>query len=405
MSMASFRYRAVTAAGAITTGTLEAATEADAIAQIRGRGHLPLAASRAGESHWRRFLPTRSNAKPSAGTIAFAIQELAALLGARLPLDRALAILAELEETRRLRAPLLATLAAVRDGANLSDALEASGAFSKSAVTMVRAGEHGGNLEATLKRLSDYLTRASAVRDAVISAMIYPAVLLAMGALSGLFVVTYVLPEFAPLFEQSGRPLPAATAAALALGQFLDAWWWLLGVVALAGVLVLRRAMAMPAFRAGRDRIALRLPLVGDLLLKMQIERFSRMLGALLANGVALPQALLLARDTLTNAVVADAIGETAMRLKEGEGLAARLRQTGVFPPLMLDLVRVGEETGTLDDMLQKQADLYEHEVKHSVDRLLALLVPAMTVLMGLVVAGLIGSILVAILSINDLAT
>jgi general secretion pathway protein F len=403
--MASFRYRAVTPAGTVATGTLEAASEADAIAQIRGRGHLPLATSRTGAESWRRFLPSASSAKPTAATIAFATQELAALLGARLPLDRALAILAELEETRRLRAPLQAVLAAVRDGASLSDALEASGAFSRGYVTMVRAGEHGGNLETTLKRLSDYLTRASAVRDAVVSAMIYPAVLLVMGALSGLFVVTYVLPEFAPLFEQSGRPLPMPTAIALALGQFLDAYWWLLGIIVLGGFLALRRAMATPAFRKGRDRAVLRLPLIGDLLLKMQVERFSRMLGALLANGVPLPQALLLARDTLTNGVVADAIGDTAARLKEGEALAAKLRQTGIFPSLMLDLVRIGEETGTLEEMLQKQADLYEHEVRHAVDRLLALLVPAMTVVMGLVVAGLIGSILVAILSINDLAT
>ncbi|MEI9997325.1 MAG: type II secretion system F family protein [Rhizomicrobium sp.] len=403
--MASFRYRAVTAAGTLTTGTLDAASEAEAIAQIRGLGHLPLTAARAGAGGWRALLPSARIPKPSATAISFATQELAALLGARLPLDRALAILAELEETRVLRAPLKAVMASVRDGASLAEAFEATGVFAKSYVTMVRAGEHGGNLEVTLKRLSDYLARANAVREAVVSALIYPLVLLCTGMLSAVFVMTYVLPEFAPLFQQSGKPLPWPTAVALAIGAFLSAYWWLIAIAAALLVLLLRRAAAAPDFRRARDRMLLRLPVIGDLALKTQVERFSRMLGTLLTSGVALPQALLLARDTLTNSVIAAAVGETAARLKEGDPLAARLRQTGVFPPLMLDLVRVGEETGTLEDMLLKQAELYEHEVKHAVDRLLALLVPVLTVVMGLVVAGLIASILLAILSINDLAT
>lgn len=403
--MASFKYRAVTAAGALTSGTLDAASEADAIAQIRGLGHLPLAAAPAGAGRWRALLPSPRAAKPSAKVIAFATQELAALLGARLPLDRALAILAELEETAPLRGALTAVLASVQGGTSLADAFERTGAFPKSYVTMVRAGEHGGSLETALKRLADYLARASAVRDAVVSALIYPVILLATGALSAVFVMTVVLPEFAPLFEQSGKPLPWPTAMALGFGAFLSAWWWLLLIAGALGFLALRRAAATAEFRSRRDRLVLRLPLVGDLVLKSEVERFSRMLGTLLTGGVALPQALLLARDTLGNSVIAHAVGETAARLKEGDALAARLRQSGVFPSLMLDLVRVGEETGALEEMLLKQAELYEHEVKNSVDRLLALLVPVLTVVMGLVVAGLIASILVAILSINDLAT
>jgi general secretion pathway protein F len=403
--MANFRYRAVTAAGTITTGIVDATSQIDAIAQIRALGHLPLTAAQAGAGRWRALLPTREGNRASASSIAFATQELAALLGARLPLDRALSILVELEETRRLREPLKAVLAAVRDGASLADAFEATGVFSKSYVTMVRAGEHGGNLEATLKRLSDYLARASAVRETVVSAMIYPTVLLCTAGLSIVFVMMFVLPQFAPLFEQSGKPLPLPTAIALAIGTFLTAYWWLVGLLCGAAFLVLRRVAKAPGFRRTRDRVLLRLPIIGDLVLKTQIERFSRMLGTLLANGVALPQALVIAGDTLGNVVVSDAVSETAVRLKEGEPLAARLRQTGVFPSLALDMIRVGEETGSLEDMLIKQAELYEHEVKHAVDRLLALLVPLMTVVMGLIVAGLISSILLAILSINDLAT
>lgn len=402
--MASFRYRAMTTAGTVTTGLLDAASQDDAIAQIRKLGHLPLSASQAGAA-WRRYLPELSGGGYSAASIAFVTQELAALLAARLPLDRALAILLELDETRALRKPLTEVLSSVRDGSSLADAMKASGAFSQSYVTIVRAGEHGGNLEETLKRLADYLARASAVRAAIVSAMIYPAVLLVLASLSVVLILMFVLPEFAPLFEQSGKPLPASTAVALAIGEFLSSYWWLVAIVTALGILLLRRAARTESVRRWWDRTLLRLPIVGDLALKMQVERFCRMLGTLLINGVALPQSLQLARDTLTNAIVADAVGATATSLKQGEPLASRLRQTGVFPALSLDLIRVGEETGALSEMLLKQAELYEHEVKHSVDRLLALAVPLMTVVMGMLVAGLIGSILVAILSINDLAT
>lgn len=403
--MVSFRYKAVTAAGTITTGTVDAETQADAVAQIRGLGHLPLSAAQSGAERWRALLPTVSSRRQSQAQIAFATQELAALLGARLPLDRALGILAELDETRALRGALTAVLASVRDGLSLADAFDATGIFSKSYVTMVRAGELGGNLEATLKRLAEYLARASAVRDTIVSALIYPIILLCTATLSVIFILVFVLPEFAPLFQQAGKALPVSTAFALALGAFLTNYWWLIGIAAATTYLLLRRAARQPGFRRARDRMVLRLPLIGDLALKTEIERFSRMLGTLLTNGVALPQALLIARDTLGNCVVADAVGETAARLKEGEALAARLRQTNVFPPLALDLIRVGEETGSLDEMLLKQAELYEHEVKQAVGRLLALLVPLLTVVMGLIVAGLIASILVAILSVNELAT
>jgi general secretion pathway protein F len=276
--------------------------------------------------------------------------------------------------------------------------------FPKSYVTMVRAGEHGGNLEATLKRLADYLSRAAAVRETVVSAMVYPALLLCTAGFSIVFVLVFVLPEFAPLFAQAGKALPASTRIVMGMGDFLADDWWLLLILAVSGVLLLRRALRMPAFRRALDRTILKLPILGDIALKTDIERFASMLGTLLMNGVTLPRALLITRDTLSNSVVADAVGEAAGRLKEGEQLASRLRQSGVFPALALDLIRVGEETGSLDAMLLKQAELYEREVKHAVDRLLTLLVPLLTVVMGMIVAALIGSVIVAIFSINDLA-
>jgi len=404
--MASFRYSAITASGAVTSGVLDAESEADAIAQVRGLGHLPLKAAPASAARWRTLLDKAapSGRAVSANTIAVATQELAALLEARLPLDRALAILSELEDTKRLREPLAKVLTAVQDGMSLADAFESTGVFPKSYVTMVRAGEHGGNLEATLKRLADYLARTAAIRDTIVSAMVYPVLLLCTAGLSVVFILVFVLPEFRPLFAQAGKALPPSTRIIMDIGDALTDYWWLLLLLAGGAFLLIRRAVKLPGFRRAWDRIVLRLPIIGDLALKIDVERFARMLGTLLMNGVALPRALLITRDTLSNSVVANAVGDAAARLKEGEQLAGRLKRSGVFPPLALDLIRVGEETGALDSMLLKQAEFYEREVRHRIDRLLALLVPLMTVLMGVIVAGIIASIIVAIFSLNDLA-
>jgi general secretion pathway protein F len=404
--MPSFRYKAMTTGGTITSGVLDAASQADAIAQVQRLGHFPLAAAEGAASAWRKLLPQGiwPERALTPAVLAAATQGLATLLKAGLPLDRALKFVAELEENRPIHARLLQVLGSVRDGAGLGDSLAGVDGFPKSYVAMVRAGEHGGNLEPTLQRLADYLARSSAIREAVISALVYPAMLLCTAGVSIVIVLVFVLPQFAPLFAQSGKPLPWSTQLVMDAGAFLSATWWLLLVFAIAGVLVYRRAMKAAPFRRMRDDLLLRLPLVGALLRKAQVERFSRSLGTLLANGVALPQALSITADALSNSVIAAAVRAAATGLKEGEQLSTRLRQSGVFPAVALDLVRVGEETGSLDEMLLRQADLYEREVKHAVDRLLTLMVPLLTVFMGMIVAGLIASILLAIQSVNDLA-
>jgi general secretion pathway protein F len=190
----------------------------------------------------------------------------------------------------------------------------------------------------------------------------------------------------------------------MALGAAVSGYWWAALVLAAGGIYIYRRLMEEPRNALARDRALLRLPLFGDLVSKMQIERFSRTFGTLLANSVPVPAALTITRDTLTNTYIANAVGETAARLKEGENLADRMAQSDVFPAVLLDLVKVGQETGHLEEMMLNLADLFDRETRHTVDRLLALLVPCLTILMGALVAGLIGTILTAILSVNDLA-
>ncbi len=393
-------------AGTVVTGMLQAPSQAAAVQQLRSLGHYPISATDAEAQGWRQWFNRELKLRrgPRQRDLAIATQELAMLLHAGLELDRALSILVGLGEIETLREPFTAVLTRVRSGASLGDALAANPAFPKLYVSMVRAGEMGGNLEATLLRLAEYLARAAAIRDTVSSALVYPIILLCTAGLSIMVILIFVLPEFKPLFDEAGKSLPFATQVVMGIGDFLGAYWWALLVLIAASVYAFRRALKEPDFHRRWDTFKLKLPLLGPLWTKMEVERFSRTLGTLLGNGVALPVALGMSAETLSNSVIAQAVRQTASSLREGEGLAARLARTQVFPPIALDFVRVGEETGKLDEMLLRQADLYERNIKHTVDRLLALLVPVLTILLGMMVAGLIASILVAILSINDLA-
>ncbi|HXC56386.1 MAG TPA: type II secretion system F family protein [Rhizomicrobium sp.] len=407
--MPSFRYRAMTPSGAIVTGVLDAVSEPAAIEEIRARGHYPIEAahgSAAARASWREvlgkdILPRR---RFSPRALVVATQELAALLQAGLELDRALEILVNLDESKPMRETFTRIQEQVRGGMAFADALGEQAAFPKFYVNIVRAGEQGGDLQAALEQLGEYLGRSLSVREAVISALIYPLILLATAGISIVVVLVFVLPSFEPLFAEAGKALPPETRIVMATGHFVTTWSWaiLLGLLAL--VVGLRRALKDAAFKRRWDGLLLRLPLIGGLLAKIDIERFSRTLGTLLKNGVALPQALVITGDTLANSVIAGAVSGAAAGLKEGDVLSSHLRAGKAFPRLALDMMRVGEESGQLDGMLLRQADLYEREIKHTIDRLVALLVPCLTIFMGLIVAGLIGSILVAILSVNDLA-
>jgi general secretion pathway protein F len=403
--MANFRYRAMTSAGTIVAGVMEAPTQAAALQLIRGDGHFPISMSDE-HSGWiarlARLLTYEKRSSPR--DLAIVIEEFASLLNAGLELDRALGVLMEMDETAGLRAAFSAVRARVRDGENLSDAMAAEAAFPRFCISMIRAGEVGGDLAPALRRLADYLTRSAGIREAIASALVYPIILLCTAGLSIVVILVFVIPEFAPLFEDAGKPLPWITQIVLAAGEFLSTYWPLLVIGVAGAILAYRNALKKPEFRLRRDAFLLRLPLIGDLINKVELERFSRTLGTCLGNGVPLSTALGVAKDTAGNTMVARAIHAAAGRMREGEKLAEQLAQAKIFPPLALDLVRVGEETGRLEEMLLRQAEFCERNIKHTIDRLLAILTPALTILLGLLVAGLIASMLVAILSINDLA-
>jgi general secretion pathway protein F len=404
--MPLFRYKAIAATGVIVSGTGEARSAALLADQLRAQGNFPVSAAlveaaspteRFVAAFWPRY-------KPSARDLTTMTQELGALLGAGLELDRALGTLAGLADIGALHPAIEKIRQAVRDGASFSDALSDAAIFPPFYVNMVRAGEAGGTLQETLARLADYLVRSLAVRDAVVSALVYPAILLATAGASIVIILMFVLPEFAPLFADSGHPLPWATRAIMALSGIARGYWWLFALLVAGSVIGLRLALRRPDFRLRIDHGLLRLPLLGDLLRAMEIERFCRTLGTLAGNGVALPVALKLCSGVLWNTELREAVDGAAASLREGESLSQRLARSQAFPVITLDLIQIGEETGKLDEMLLRQADLDEQRIRHRLDRLLALLVPALTIVLGFVVAGLIASMLVAILSVNDLA-
>jgi len=297
------------------------------------------------------------------------------------------------------------TLEQVRDGASLAEAMAAQGqSFPQAYVSMVRAGEAGGALQAVLGRAADFFVRSEAIRQTIVSALIYPALLVLVAALSITLVLTVVLPQFEPVFREAAASLPVGTRIIMSLGEGLRGYWWVLLLVLTLIAVGWRLLKERPTTALRRDRLVLTLPIVGDLVSKFEIGRFSRTLGVLLANGVPAPRALTLCGRVVGNRTIAAAVETVSARFKEGAGLSATLARTGRFPSLSVQLIRIGEETGRLEEMLQEVAEIYEQEVQRALERLLALLVPAITIAMGAAIALIIVAVMTAMISVNDLA-
>lgn len=405
--MPTFHYKAISATGEVIEGLREAPGEAGVVAWLQDAGYMPLQAQAADGAAAPGWLSRDlfAGRKLSRKGQLLVIRELSTLLGAGLPLDRAFEILIDLSKQRSLRDLLRRVLEAVRGGATLADALaEQEGQFSALTINLVRAGEAGGALETVLARLAEHLEKAQVLAETLRSALIYPAILLAMVGFSIVILMTVVIPEFQALFADAGDALPFATRVVIGTAELFTETWWLMAAVALAGTWLLRRKLRDERFRVLWDRMKLGLPLFGDLAAKVEIARLTRTLGTLTQNGVPLLKALSIARQVLGNAALARALDQVAASLREGKGLAQPLAESGLFPDLAAHLIRVGEETGELEPMLSKIAGLYDREVQTAIERMVAVLVPALTIGLGLVVATIIGSVMLAFLSVNELA-
>lgn len=396
--MPLFAYRSTTLEGAVAEGVVEALDRRGAIEKLRDSGVIPLEVReppRSGRQAWLAFRGSR-------GDLPAFTAELSTLLAAGLPLDRSLQILADITEHRGMRATAQSLLRSVREGASFSEALQRHPeTFSRLYVSMVRAGEAGGFLDAILERLGEYLESARELRDHVVSALIYPAILLATGGASIVVLLVFVLPRFSVIFAEIGTALPVSTKIVLALSGFLRSWG-LTFLAFLAAAALLARQYAATG-RGRRQWDALKLRLAEDVVRKLETARFCRTLGTLLAGGVPLLQALANARDVIGNRVIAEKIEEVARGAKEGRGIAEPLARTGAFPPLALSMIAVGEETGQLEPMLLRIAAAYEKSLRQAVRRLLAVLEPVLILALGLVIGFVVISMLLAVFSISDI--
>jgi general secretion pathway protein F len=405
--MATYQYRALSKAGALVTGEADLPSLASLRQHVQAQGCLLLSADCAGFSGGLGFLGKDLFAGRGMGAKDFDLlmQQLAALMAAGLTVERALDVALAITANDRVKTALRGLLAAVRGGRGLADAMAGAGPpFDASLVAMVRAGEEGGALGVVLTRLSESLTRQRALAEQLRSALIYPVTLVVLSILSLAILITAVLPAFRPMFEMAGQDLPLAAGILLAVGDVVGAYWWMALVGVGAAVLIVAQLLRAAGSRARLHRLLLALPVAGAIAANVETARFSRTLATLLMNGVPLLKALGIARETIRNAAYAGVIEHAERELKQGRTFAEPLEAAPLVPPLLAHMVRVGEETGQLHDMLSKVADLFEREVKTSTDRLVAMLVPVVTIVMGIVIAGIITTILTTMLSVNDLA-
>lgn len=407
--MPVFQYKAVTPSGELLEGAMDAATQKGVIERLRDMGYTPLRAVEAGSAE--PAAATRRVAGPglfSRGVtqdeVGVVTREISTLLNAGLPLDRSLEILVGLAENERVAGVLRKVRNDVREGAALSKALDAQGGvFSRFYVNMVRAGEAGGALADVLARLAEFMERSKELRESVKSALIYPTILLLVAFASVVLLLAVVVPQFEPIFEQSGKALPVVTQAVLGAGAFMRGYWWAIVLGAVAVVFLVSRRLRSPGAKLLWDRRVLALPLAGDLVAKVETARLARTLGTLVRNGVSLVNALSIARETMGNSWMAAGLAEVGRELKTGRGFARPMMETRRFPAFAVHMIQVGEETGRLDRTLIDVADVYDREVARAVRRSLAFLEPALILFLTFAVGGVILSILAAMLSIYDL--
>ena len=415
--MALYRYKAVNTAGDVAAGELEAANESEIVDRLRDQGLMPMQVEAAvggkpqggaanavsGPGPRRGWFASRTVTRDNLLALT---RELATLLRAGLPLDRALEVLISLAPTVPV-AQLLQTIRdEVRGGKSLSQALdEHRKVFSRFYINIVRAGEAGGALGTVLTRLADTMERNKDLRESVKSALIYPTILIGVAITSVIVLLIFVVPQFQQTFAQSGKALPLPTEMVIVFGTALRKYWWLLIAFVAALVWFVRRRLQNPAVRLRWDGRLLRMPLLGDLLGKVEVARFARTLSTLLGNGVTLLAGLAIVKETMTNTLLAQALDGVITMLREGKGFGRPLAETGVYPRLATQMILVGEESGRLEEMLNRVSEIYDREVQMAIKRFLAVLEPTLILGLAVMIGGIVFSILLGVMGMSELVS
>lgn len=405
--MPAYRYKAVSAGGGeASQGIIDAPSRDAAIARLQRAGHLPVSAEEVVRRSFdfSRLLKWRRGSKVNRKDVTLITRELATLAQAGLPLDHALQTLSRLNQRAAVQQLLRDLLESIQGGLSLSDAIaKQTGVFSDLYINMIRAGEASGTLNDVIKRLADYLERMSELRSYVVTAMIYPAVLFTFSILSLIVLMTFVVPEFVPLFEDTGQPLPLLTQVVFAVSSLLQRFWWGPLLLLVLAAWAVDRVLAEPAYRLRFDAWCLRLPYLNEVIKQMEIARFARTLSTATGNGVPLLNGIRLVKAVIGNHRIAEVMETVSASLEQGQSMAKPLKDSGVCPDLATQLIEIGETSGQLDAMLTKIADIYDKEVQTSIRRLLTVLEPVLILGLGGLIGVIIASVLLAVLGMNAL--
>jgi general secretion pathway protein F len=402
--MATFFFRAVSSDGKVRNGTLAGENEKVVAHELRNQGLIPVYVGATQQSAaFELKLPAFGARKRR--NVLFFTQELATLLTSGIPLDRALSITAELTEQDSFRSIVLDVLRLLKAGKPLADSLSTHpDYFSDLYINMVRAGEASGSLAKIFERLSEFERTRDDLRNYIVSSMIYPALLTGVGLGSIFILLNFVVPRFSSIFSDSHLKVPTPTLLMLEASHIVQTYWWMAAAVVAVLAIGFQMYTRTPAGRLWWDGARLKIPMLGDALLKAETSRFARSMATLVANTVPLVQSLAISAATLNNKTLAGALDGVAQGVKRGEGMAAPLRKSGAFPPLVAHLLTVGEETGHLDTMFARMADIYENDTRSAIKRFTSVFEPMVILVMGVMVGTLILSMLLAITSINDVA-
>jgi general secretion pathway protein F len=399
----TYFFRAVGTDGKQRTGSLAAESDKAVARELRKQGLTPVYVGIEAKKSFEFKLPAFGGAKRR--DVLFFTQELSTLLNSGVPLDRALAITGELTERAQFRFIVLDILRVLKGGRSLADSLNTHPEhFSELYVNMVRAGEAGGSLAVIFERLSEFERSRDDLRGYIISSMIYPALLTLVGIASIIVLLTFVVPRFATIFEDGRMKIPVPTAIMLDVSKVVTAYWWIAALVITITVVSLRIFINTTKGRIAWDTWRLKIPLLGDALRKAETARFARAMATLVANSVPLVQSIGISAGILNNKMISSAMREVQQGVKRGEGLATPIRKAAVFPPLAAHLLMVGEETGRLDSMFGRMADIYEVDTRAAIKRFTSLFEPLVILIMGIIVGSLILSMLLAITGINEVA-
>jgi len=402
--MLTFQYKAATPDGEIVSGILSGSNLGEVVEQLHAQGRVPIRIDETKVSPKTKRSWQFKRQQITDTQIADFTRELSTLLRAGIALDRALSILCSLAEGKPL-GDLLSTIhARIKEGSTLADAVEThEKVFTPFYVNMLRAGESGGALEVVLERLADNLERNKEVRDSLVSALIYPAILVVVALVSIFVLLGYVVPQFAEMFESAGESLPLSTRITIGVGETLRDYGWILFIALATTLWFVKRQLEDAKKLHTWHGWLLKSPIVGQIILKIEIASFTRTLATLLQNGVTLLSALSIVKDTMSNKVLAKGVERVAASLREGQSLAEPLARFTAFPPFSIHMIRVGEETGNLQPILMQVARTYDRDTQTTIKRALALLEPALILVLGSIIAAVIISILVAIMSVNEL--